>query len=105
MMDAEFFKWVATLGVGGVLAGFMFSFYRKDIKQYTELWRITSEQLMNTIKDNTASKVKLISLIETQERNEIRKSDIEEIRNLIALLVAEKNINIKPILESRKEDK
>ena len=76
-MDAEFVKWITTLGVGGVLAGFMFVFYRKDIRQYTELWKSTTEQLMSIVKDNTASNAKLISMIETQERNALRKQDLE----------------------------
>lgn len=75
-MDAEFMKWLATLGVGGVLAGLMFMFYRKDVKQYTELWRMATDQLMNVVKENTASNTKLISLIESQERNMVRKDDI-----------------------------
>ena len=69
-------QWFATLGVGGVLAAFMFMYYRKDVKQYTELWRVTAEMLMNTIKENTASNVKLIALIENYERNVMRKEDI-----------------------------
>jgi hypothetical protein len=76
-VDAEFTKWLVTLGVGGILAAFMFTFYRKDVKQYTELWRTTAEQLMGVVKENTASNTKLIALIENQERNTIRKSDIE----------------------------
>ena len=75
--ESEFAKWLVTLGVGGVLAGFMFVFYRKDIKQYTELWKSTSEVLMIIVKDNTASNTKLISMLEAQERNAVRKSDIE----------------------------
>ncbi len=75
----EFGKWLATLGIGGILAAFMFSFYRKDIKQYTELWRFAAEQLMLVVKENTASNTKLISLIENQERNTLRKSDIEDL--------------------------
>ena len=52
-MDGEFVKWFATLGVGGVLAGLMFVFYRKDVKLYTDQWRGQSDQLMNVVKDNT----------------------------------------------------
>ena len=79
VVDTEFVKWLATLGIGGVLAGFMFVFYRKDIRQYTELWKLASEQLTTIVKENTASNTKLISLIESQERNTIRRSDIEHI--------------------------
>lgn len=76
-MDAEFTKWIVTLGVGGVLAGFMFVFYRKDVKQYTELWKLATDQLLAIVKENTASNTKLIAMLESQERNAIRKGDIE----------------------------
>jgi hypothetical protein len=75
-MDAEFAKWLATLGVGGVLAGLMFMFYRKDVKQYTELWKTATDTMMLIVKENTASNTKLIQLIETQERNTLRKEDL-----------------------------
>jgi len=76
MPDTEFVKGLATLGIGGVLAGFMFMFYRKDVKQYTDLWKFATDQLMTVVKDNTASNTKLIALIENQERNAMRKEDI-----------------------------
>lgn len=75
--EMEFTKWLITLGVGGVLAGFMFMFYRKDVKQYTELWKSTAEMLMGVIKENTASNTRLIALLENVERNQMRKADIE----------------------------
>lgn len=78
-MDVEFTKWLITLGVGGVLAGFMFVFYRKDVKQYTELWKVTAEQMVGVVKENTASNTKLIALIEEERRNMMRKSDIEQL--------------------------
>lgn len=78
-MTSEFAKWLITLGVGGILAGFMFVFYRKDVQQYTELWKTTADQLLNVVKENTASNTKLIALIENQERNMMRKSDVESI--------------------------
>ena len=81
-------EWWATLGIGGVLAGFMFVFYRKDVKQFTSLWEaqaVRMESLINTvigvIKDNTASNAKLISLIENAQRNSLRMSDVEELVN------------------------
>ena len=76
-MDAEFAKWLATLGVGGVLAGLMFLFYRKDVKQYTELWKSATDSLMTVVKENTVSNTRLITLLENQERNALRKADIE----------------------------
>src|SRR5882724_10195394 len=77
MPDPEFMKWLLTLGVGGVLAGFMFIFYRKDIKQYTELWKITTDQMTTVVKENTASNTRLIAMLEAAERNALRKADIE----------------------------
>lgn len=76
IMDGEFIKWLTTLGVGGILAGIMFMFYRKDVQQYTELWRTTAEHMITIVKENTASNTKLIALIESQERNALRKEDI-----------------------------
>jgi hypothetical protein len=75
--EPEFIKWLVTLGVGGVLAGFMFVFYRKDIKQYTELWKNTTDQMINVVKENTASNVRLIAMLEAAERNALRKADID----------------------------
>lgn len=76
-MDTEFIKWLATLGIGGILAAFMFTFYRKDVRQYTELWKFTTDQLTLIVKENTASNIKLITLLENLERNSLRKQDIE----------------------------
>ena len=67
-MDTEFVKFLATLGVGGVLAAFMFHFYRQDVKQYTELWKGQTEMLMGVVKDNTQSNTKLITLIDAMHR-------------------------------------
>lgn len=68
VMDAEFVKWFATLGVGGILAGVMFMFYRKDVKQYTDLWKEQSGILMAVVKENTASNTKLITVIDALHR-------------------------------------
>ncbi len=76
--DADFARWLLTLGVGGILAGFMFVFYRKDIKNYTELWKITTDQMMRVVQDNTASNTRLITMLEAAERNALRKQDIDQ---------------------------
>lgn len=55
--SSEFGKWIITLGVGGILAFVMFMFYRKDVKQYTELWKAQSELLMMVVKENTTAHV------------------------------------------------
>jgi hypothetical protein len=79
MLDAEFAKWLATLGLGGVLAAFIFMFYRKDMKQFTELWRSTTDQLISVIKENTESNVELITLIKAQKEPVITKAEVEAI--------------------------
>ena len=94
MLDNEMIKFFASLGVGGIVAGLMFAFYRKDIKQFTELWRNTSELLMGVVKENTASNTKLSSLLENQERNSIRKADLlEMIQQKLDSLEHRKNPN------------
>jgi hypothetical protein len=73
----DFIKWFTAMGIGGVLAGFMFMFYRKDIKQYTELWKSTTDQLIILVKEDVTSNVKLVAMLESWERNNRRKEDIE----------------------------
>src|SRR5262245_41194810 len=69
-------QWLGTLGVGGVLAAFMFAAYRKDMKAQSELWRVTSEQLFGVVKENTASLTRLVTMLETAERNAVRRADL-----------------------------
>ena len=85
-VSTEFAQWLVTLGVGGALAAFMFVFYRKDIKAYTELWkaqaelnRSSTDHMITVIKENTVSNTRLIALLENVERNSIRKQDIENL--------------------------
>lgn len=85
-VTTEFAQWLVTLGVGGVLAAFMFVFYRKDVKQYTELWKAQAERMENMIRfmtevvlKNTESNTQLITLIEEMKANQMRKADIFEL--------------------------
>lgn len=55
MANEEFLKYLASLGVGGIIAGLMFMFYRRDVKFYTDQWRGQSELLMQVVKENTHS--------------------------------------------------
>lgn len=67
-MDAEFLKW--SIGQGGIAVAFvvLFHFYRKDVKSYTDLWREHSGIMMSVVKENTASNVRLIGLIDEMRR-------------------------------------
>lgn len=85
-VNTEFAQWLVTLGVGGVLAGFMFIFYRKDVKQYTELWKAQADRMdaltrfvTEVVLKNTESNVQLITLIEEMKSNQMRKSDLESL--------------------------
>lgn len=67
-MDVEFMKWLATLGVGGVLAAFMFSFYRRDMRTCTQMWHGQSEQLMLVVKENTKAITENTLLVQALHR-------------------------------------
>lgn len=55
MIEPEFLKYFATLGVGGVLAGFIFWFYRKDSNEHAKAWQGQSEMLVQVVRENTAA--------------------------------------------------
>jgi hypothetical protein len=76
VVDNEFIKWFATLGVGGVLAAFMFHFYRKDVRQYTDQWRGQSELLIGVIKENTSVLTRLVTVIDALHRRIDREEDV-----------------------------
>lgn len=65
-MDAEFAQWLATLGVGGVLAGFMFMFYRKDQKLCEERWKGQSDLFAQVVKENTTAITRLTDRLDLQ---------------------------------------
>jgi len=52
-VDLEIAKFFATLGVGGAIAGIMFLFYRKDVSQFTDLWKTQTELLIEVVTKNT----------------------------------------------------
>ena len=61
-MEPDLLNNLSTLGVGGVIAGFMFLFYRRDAKHYEERaiqrekqWEGQSNALMLVVKENTAA--------------------------------------------------
>lgn len=57
----DFLKMLPSLGVGGVLAGMMFFFYRKDMLKVTEQWQGQTEILVTVVRENSASNASLIS--------------------------------------------
>jgi hypothetical protein len=72
-MDAEFGKWLTSLGVGGVLAGGMFWVYRKDalaaqqrIAELTEHLMRLAEQIHTVMGQNQALAQTLLARIDAQ---------------------------------------
>lgn len=67
-MDPETLKYLGSLGVGGVIAGIMFSVYRKDSLMWQESWKGQSQMLVQVVKENTAAITALIERLERSER-------------------------------------
>jgi hypothetical protein len=67
-MDAEVVRW--AVGQGGIALAFavLFHFYRKDVRQYTELWQVQTEQLLTVVKDNTTSTTRLAVIVDALHR-------------------------------------
>lgn len=74
-LDQEFIKWVIAQAIGLILAVIIFQAYR----QLVEHLKMMNEQLIRVVTDNTMSNTKLVTLIETQERNALRKADLENL--------------------------
>lgn len=64
-MDIEFVKWLATLGVGGALAGMMFIVYRKDMRELTAQWRGQTELLVQVVRDNTVAMTQNTTVVQS----------------------------------------
>lgn len=86
----EFTKYLATLGVGGVLAGIMFMFYRKDVRMYTDLWKAQTELMMKVVQENTASNTKL------SEQSAAQARLVEMMMSLVQRIPATQNAAVPP---------
>jgi hypothetical protein len=80
MLDPELLKYLATMGVGGVIAGLIFMMYRKDMKQHVELWTAQSNNyqqqaavLLEVVRENTRSNEALIRLIENMSGRNLER--------------------------------
>mgnify|MGYP001562818035 FL=1 len=56
--------WLASLGVGGVLAGVIFHFYRQDRKTSEDRYAALAQDFRTIVQDNTAAMVKLCQMID-----------------------------------------
>ena len=65
-MESWLQQTLPTLGLGGILAAFMFYFYRKDVALYTSQWKGQSEQVIQVVKENTMAITKLSAQIDSE---------------------------------------
>lgn len=75
MADGEMAKWLATLGVGGVLAGVIFYFYQKHASEWAkrlegfiDLERHRTDALIRVVSENTASNSAVIKAVESNTK-------------------------------------
>lgn len=61
----ELIKTLPSLGIGGILAGLIFYWYRQDVQRYTEQWKGQSEALIKVVQDNTSSNITLAVLVKS----------------------------------------
>jgi len=59
MEPTNLIQYFAPLGVGGILAAFIFLAYRKDSLNWQEAWKGQSQMLLQVVKENTAAIVAL----------------------------------------------
>lgn len=62
------YQWLASLGVGGVLAGGMFMAYRSDRKSSEERLEKYAETFMTIVQDNTKAMTSLVDVIRELKR-------------------------------------
>ena len=63
----EELKWFASLGVGGVLALYIFITYRKDALRWQEQEKGRTEILIDVIRDNTVAITALTEIIKSKD--------------------------------------
>jgi hypothetical protein len=68
-MDAELLKWLSPLGVGGVLAAFIFFFYRRDFLRERQNGVANLTLMRSLVENNTAAITKLVSGVEVLSRS------------------------------------
>jgi|ERR1043166_3738090 hypothetical protein len=94
MPDGEMVKWLATLGVGGALAGFIFYFYRRDfirermeMKVDGEIKSKREDRIISVIESNAVAMTKLAVGIETLS-HAVAESQDRAIKNFSDLIRA-----------------
>lgn len=75
MMEAESMKWLASLGVGGAIAGFMFLYYRRDmlaayaqLNTLSEQWKQMNDRVLSVVIDETRLNSEMVTLLRALHR-------------------------------------
>jgi hypothetical protein len=73
-MDQEFLKFLASLGVGGCLAGFIYFYQRQDARRHADEWKGQSQLLTGLIVNNTTAMAQCVQAIaaNTEAVDELR---------------------------------
>ena len=53
MLEAVALEKAADYGIAGVFVAVLFMFYRKDVRNITEMWKAQSEMLVDVVRENT----------------------------------------------------
>ena len=61
-MDQELTKFLASLGVGGTLAAFIYFYQRQDARRHAEEWKGQVSLLMGLVENNTRAMVTCVSV-------------------------------------------
>lgn len=83
-MDADFGKWLGTLGVGGAIAGVLAYFYHRlaesHAKIYTELterWEHMTDDLRLVVKENTVAFTQSMQMLTSMQKQLDRWDGVE----------------------------
>jgi hypothetical protein len=87
-MDAEFGKWLGTLGVGGAIAGILAMFYHRLAQSHaasyvelTERWEKIVDRLDLLVRENTVAFTQSIQMLQTMQKQIDRWDGVERREN------------------------
>jgi hypothetical protein len=98
VIDNDFLRAIAGLGVGGMLAGVIFLMYRKDVKSYTELWKNATTMLIDALNKSTAAHV------ENTASNREMSSLLRALHRRLDRVEATEGGHAEPLLRRRREE-
>jgi hypothetical protein len=79
-MPPEITSTIPALGIGGILALWMFYWYRQDVQKYTDQWKGQSESLIQVVKENSKAVTELAVLVRSLHEHMVNSDKITERR-------------------------